>query len=385
MLRPAYLALLDSGELDGRVARAWTHLGACDLCARYCRVDRLRGVQGAVCRTGEKAVVASYGPHHGEEGPLRGWGGSGTVFFTWCNLRCVFCQNWDISQRGLGREVTPEGLAAVMLALQGAGCHNINLVSPSHVVAQVLAGVSIAARRGLHLPLVYNTGGYDSPEALALLDGVVDIYMPDMKYGDSQAARRYSHVRDYWEANRAAVKEMHRQVGDLALDGRGIAQRGLLVRHLVLPGGLAGTEQVLDFLAREVSRATYLNLMDQYRPCYRADRYPPLDRDLTAAEYRAAVAAARRARAPGRRCRRPVGVSRGARAHGQPPARSERRISQRARSLQSLNRKVTANPRSNRVPATAKEAVNSPVWLRRTSEARLRANPPSPQAVNSRP
>ena len=294
MFRPAYLALLEAGALDERVACAWQHLAACDLCARYCRVNRLKGIKGAVCRTGELAMVASYGPHHGEERPLRGWRGSGTVFFTWCNLRCVYCQNWDISQKGEGRPVTPEDLADIMLGLQAAGCHNINLVSPSHVVAQILAAVAIAARQGLRLPLVYNTGGYDSAEALALLDGVVDIYMPDMKYGDSAVAHRCSHVRDYWEVNLAAVKEMHRQVGDLVLDERGIAQRGLLVRHLVLPGHLAGTDTVLEFLAREISTATYLNLMDQYRPCYRADEYPPLDRRVTFAEYQAALAAARR-------------------------------------------------------------------------------------------
>ncbi len=295
MFRPAYLELLASGVLDERVDAAWTHLRSCDLCARYCRVNRLEGIEGAVCRTGEQAVVASYGPHHGEEAPLRGWRGSGTIFFAWCNLRCVFCQNWDISQQGAGRAVSPEELAGMMLDLQVMGCHNINLVSPSHVVAQILAAVAIAARRGLHLPLVYNTGGYDSLEALALLDGVVDIYMPDMKYADSAIAHRYSHVRDYWEVNKAAVTAMHRQVGDLVLDDQGIAQRGLLVRHLVLPGDLAGTERVVEFLAREISPETYLNLMDQYRPCYRAAEHPPLDRRLTAAEYRAACAAAHRA------------------------------------------------------------------------------------------
>jgi len=294
VFRPAYLALLESGALDERVARAWDRLASCDLCARYCRVNRLEGIRGAICRTGEQAVVASYGPHHGEERPLRGWRGSGTVFFSWCNLRCVYCQNWDISQQGEGRAATPEELADILLDLQAMGCHNINLVSPSHVVAQILAALAIASRRGLCLPLVYNTGGYDSPEALALLDGVVDIYMPDMKYGDSAVAHRYSHVRDYWEVNRAAVKEMHRQVGDLVLDERGIAQHGLLVRHLVLPGNLAGTDTVLEFLAREISPATYLNLMDQYHPCYRAADYPPLDRRLTAAEYRAALAVAQR-------------------------------------------------------------------------------------------
>jgi len=305
---PAYQGRLDPGELASRARTARLHLADCDLCARYCHVDRLAGIEGAVCRTGERASVASYGAHHGEEDCLRGWGGSGTIFFGWCNLRCVFCQNWDISQKGIGREVDSEELADMMLDLQERGCHNINLVSPSHVVAQIVAALSIAAARGLRLPLVYNTGGYDSVEALRLLDGIVDIYMPDMKYADSGLARKYSKVRDYVAANRLAVKEMHRQVGDLVVDERGIAQRGLLVRHLVLPGNIAGTEEVLTFLAAEVSRDTYVNLMDQYRPCYRADEYPEIDRPVSVAEYDAALAAATRhgitrldARAPRRR------------------------------------------------------------------------------------
>ena len=289
---PAYLALLDRGELDRRVARAWAHLEKCDLCARYCHVNRLQTIKGAVCRTGERAVVASYGPHHGEEDPLRGSHGSGTIFFSWCSLRCVFCLNWEIGQKGIGREAEPEVLAGMMLALQAEGCHNINLVTPSHVVAQILAAVAIAAHRGLRLPLVYNTGGYDSPEALALLDGVIDIYMPDMKYGDSETAHRYSKVRNYWEVNQAAVREMHRQVGALQIDAEGLARRGLLVRHLVLPGDLANTERVLAFLATEISRDTYLNLMDQYYPCYRAWDYPPLDRPITRDEYERAMAIA---------------------------------------------------------------------------------------------
>ena len=285
----AYLALLSGGELERRAREAFRRLKNCDLCARYCRVNRLAGIEGAVCRTGERAAVASYGPHHGEEKPLRGRRGSGTVFFSWCNLRCAFCQNWDISQRSTAREVEPRQIADMMLGLQEDGCHNINLVSPSHVVAQVIAAVLDAARRGLRLPLVYNTGGYDSAEALRLLDGIVDIYMPDMKYGDSVLARRYSKVRDYVAVNRAAVREMHRQVGDLAVDERGVARRGLLVRHLVMPAGIAGTEQVLAFLASEISRNTYLNLMDQYRPCYRADEYPEIARSVTAEEYRDAL------------------------------------------------------------------------------------------------
>lgn len=287
--RPAYLKLLGAGGLAARVETANRRLGDCDLCARYCRVNRRQTVEGAVCRTGERAVVASFGAHHGEEECLRGTRGSGTIFFTWCNLRCVFCQNWDISQKGAGREMSARALADIMLELQAEGCHNINLVSPSHVAAQVIAAVDDAARRGLRLPLVYNTGGYDSPEALALFDGIIDIYMPDMKYGSSEIARKYSKVRNYVEVNRVAVKEMHRQVGDLVLDERGVAQRGLLVRHLVLPGNLAGTDGVLRFLAEEVSPNSYLNLMDQYRPCYRAGEYPEIARPPTAAEYRAAL------------------------------------------------------------------------------------------------
>lgn len=291
--KPGYLRLLDSGELDRRVASAWRRMEDCDLCARYCHMNRLQTTKGAVCRTGERAVVHSYGPHHGEEDPLRGTRGSGTIFFSWCNLRCVYCQNWDISHKGMGHEVEPEDIARVMLNLQAQGCHNINFVSPSHVVAQIISAVAMAARQGLRLPLVYNTGGYDSPAALALLDGIIDIYMPDMKYGDSHIARRYSKVRDYVAVNRAAVKEMHRQVGDLMLDEHGIAQRGLLVRHLVLPKNLAGNEQVLIFLAREVSTNTYLNIMDQYHPCYRADENPPLDRPTSSAEFTAALALAK--------------------------------------------------------------------------------------------
>jgi len=291
---PAYLALLRRDELAARVESAYHHLEDCDLCARYCHVNRRQTREGAVCRTGERAVVNSFGPHHGEEDPLRGWNGSGTIFFSWCSLRCVFCQNWEISQKGLGREVEPEQLADMMLALQAQGCHNINLVTPSHVVAQIVAAVHIAAQKGLRVPLVYNSGGYDSREALALLDGIVDIYMPDMKYGDSAIARKYSKVRDYVEVNFAAVREMHRQVGDLQLDDQGIAQRGLLVRHLVLPGHLAGTDAVLAFLAQEISTNTYLNLMNQYYPCYRADENPPLDRPLTTQEYREALQIAER-------------------------------------------------------------------------------------------
>jgi len=291
---PGYVTLLKNGELARRVERAWKHLEDCDLCARYCHVNRLQSTKGAVCRTGERAVVNSVGAHHGEEDALRGTRGSGTIFFSWCNLRCVFCQNWEISQKGIGRETDPAEIATMMLALQREGCHNVNLVTPSHVVAQILAAVRIGAERGLRLPLVYNTGGYDSLEALALLDGVIDIYMPDMKYGDSETAHRYSHVRGYWEANQAAVKEMHRQVGDLVIGADGIARRGLLVRHLVLPGDLANTDKVLGFIAGEISRNTCVNIMRQYHPCYRAWDHPPLDRPITTEKYDRTLAAAAR-------------------------------------------------------------------------------------------
>jgi putative pyruvate formate lyase activating enzyme len=292
MLRPfepAYLSLLHCGELKRRVADAYARLEACDVCARECGANRRESAEGAGCHTGEQAIVSSYGPHFGEEDPLVGSGGSGTIFFSWCNLRCQFCQNSEISQLGHGREVEPEDLAQMMLSLQSQGCHNINLVSPSHVVPQILAGLLIAAGAGLRLPLVYNTGGYDSLKTLALLDGVVDIYMPDMKYADAEVARRCSKIGNYPAVNQAAIKEMHRQVGDLATDERGVARRGLLVRHLVLPAGLAGTAEIVRFLRNEVSPDTYINVMAQYRPCYRAHELPPLDRPLTNQEYAEAL------------------------------------------------------------------------------------------------
>jgi putative pyruvate formate lyase activating enzyme len=288
---PSYLKLLQGGRLAERVRMAHKHLRDCDLCGWECHIDR-RDRTGA-CKTGMNALVASYGAHHGEEDPLRGWGGSGTIFFAWCNLRCQFCQNYDISQLGHGRAVTPEQLATMMLALQEQGCHNINFVSPSHVVAQILAATLIAAQEGLRLPLVYNSGGYDSPAALALLDGVVEIYMPDIKYASEPTAKRLSKIADYPAINQNAVKEMHRQVGDLVLDDDGIAQRGLLVRHLVMPNDLAGTAEIARFLAEEVSTDTYINVMAQYRPCYKAEHYPELNRPPTRNELDAAHRAAR--------------------------------------------------------------------------------------------
>lgn len=284
---PAYLKL-PSTELRHRADMARIRMESCDLCARQCRVNRFEGELGT-CKTGLQAKVSSFGAHLGEEDPLRGWNGSGTIFFTRCNLKCQFCQNHDISQTDAGEEVIAGQLATMMLALQGSGCHNINLVSPSHVVPQILEALVLAANEGLHLPLVYNSGGYDSVETLRQLDGIVDIYMPDMKYASGTHAKKYSHVRNYPALNQEAVREMHRQVGDLLIDEHGLASRGLLVRHLVLPRNLAGTRQVVQFLAHEISRNTYLNLMDQYRPAYNAHRYPEINRRISSIEFNKAL------------------------------------------------------------------------------------------------
>lgn len=291
---PAYLPLLHTGELANRVRQAYQRLEACSVCAWGCGANRRLGELGR-CLTGENARVSGYGPHMGEENPLRGWRGSGTIFFSRCNLRCQYCQNHDISQADSGQLVEPEDLAAIMLELQEQGCHNINLVSPSHVVPQILAGVWVAAQAGLRLPLVYNSGGYDALATLALLDGVVDIYMPDMKYADAAIAERFSGIPNYPETNRLAVAEMHRQVGDLSINAQGLATRGLLVRHLVLPNGLAGTKEIVEFLAQHISPHTYLNLMDQYRPAYRAHHYPEMQRGLTRQEFAQALELARQA------------------------------------------------------------------------------------------
>jgi putative pyruvate formate lyase activating enzyme len=296
MSEPAagYLQLLEKGELERRANEAWSRLEACELCPHRCKANRLNGELG-FCKTAGQAIVASYGPHFGEEAPLVGRRGSGTVFFSRCNLSCVFCQNYDISHLGAGEAVTPEFLAFVFLALQEDGCHNINLVSPSHVVPFILKALVLAAGEGLTLPLVYNSGGYDALGTLRLLEGVVDIYMPDFKYWDAGVAKRLSGAADYPQVARAAIKEMHGQVGDLTISPGGIATRGLLVRHLVLPGGLAGTGRCMRFLAEEISRNTYVNVMAQYRPCGTASRHPPLDRRITPAEYAEAVDLAREA------------------------------------------------------------------------------------------
>lgn len=291
MAWPGYLGWT-SHELQERVERLFALASPCRLCPRSCGVRRAAGERG-FCRGGLLPWVASFGPHFGEERELVGHGGSGTIFFSGCNLRCLFCQNFTISQLGEGEEISIRELAQIMLQLQERGCHNVNLVTPTHQAPQIVAAVAAAREEGLKLPVVWNCGGYEAVEALRLLDGIVDIYMPDLKYGDSAAAARYSHAPGYFEAARAALKEMHRQVGDLVVEG-GIAVRGLLVRHLVLPGGIAGTEAALRFVRDELSPNTYVNLMAQYHPTHRAWDHPELARRLTAAEYEEALAIARR-------------------------------------------------------------------------------------------
>jgi putative pyruvate formate lyase activating enzyme len=260
----------------------------CHLCPRGCGTDRTSGEKG-FCGVLDKPMVSSWGPHFGEERPLVGSRGSGTIFFTGCNLGCVFCQNWTISHEMEGAEMTEEALSEVMLELQGRGCHNINLVTPTHQVPMILGALGHARGKGLRLPLVYNCGGYEALETIKLLDGAIDIYMPDIKYSEAGPAKKFSKAADYPERANAAVKEMHRQVGDLVMDDRGVAVKGLLVRHLVLPDGLAGTEGVVKFIAEEISKDTYVNIMDQYHPCYKAFQHPPLDRRITSSEYDEAI------------------------------------------------------------------------------------------------
>ena len=291
---PSYLELYRGGELARRVARALRSLADCTVCPRNCRVDRLHDEsRRAVCRTGRYAKVASCFPHRGEEGCLSGWKGSGTLFIASCNLRCVFCQNWELSWEGSGRPARPEVLAEMMLKLQDDGCHNINFVTPEHVVPQMLEGLYQAVERGLRLPIVYNTSAYDSLESMELLDGVVDIYMPDFKIWEPDNAKWLLKAADYPQVARRVIKAMHRQVGDLVIGEDGVARRGLLVRHLVMPNDMAGTRQILRFLAREVSPDTFVNIMDQYRPQHRAERYESINRPTNSAEYIQAVQIAR--------------------------------------------------------------------------------------------
>ena len=290
----SYLALHQNGALAERARRAMERLTHCDICPRACGVDRLAGELG-YCRAGALAKVASANVHMWEEPPISGWRGSGTIFFSHCTARCLFCQNYPISQLDTGREVSPSELAAMMRSLQGRGCHNINLVTPTHYVPQILQALAIAARDGLTVPIVYNTSGYESLETLALLDGVVDIYLPDSKYGDDDVARELSGFRDYVSANRAALIEMARQVGNgIAVDAEEIAERGMIVRHLVLPHGLSQTPAVLAWIAEALGRDTYVSLMSQYFPAHQALEHPLLSRRVSRDEYDEALAALER-------------------------------------------------------------------------------------------
>ncbi len=292
---PSYVRLERSGELGRRARELREIYASCHLCPRSCGVNRLKGEKG-VCRSEARVKVYAHHPHFGEERPLVGRGGSGTIFFSHCNLLCEFCQNWQINHRGDGFHESEERIARRMLDLQRRGCHNINLVTPTHLAPGIVEAVRLAAGMGLTLPLVYNCGGYEPLEVIRLLDGIVDIYLPDFKYTDGKMAAKYSHgAADYPEVAAAAIGEMHRQVGELVTDERGVALRGLIIRHLVLPDNIAGTDRFVDWVAKKLTRGTYVNIMAQYRPEHHAHRYPELSRRITTEEYRQAILWARQA------------------------------------------------------------------------------------------
>jgi len=289
---PVYLETYEMGELEERIEKLMDILNECKLCPRACGVNRNKGEKG-YCKSDRYLMVSSVHPHYGEEAVLVGTYGSGTIFLTNCNLGCIYCQNYDISHLGYGQRVTEEELAQSMLSLQKRGCHNINFVTPTPFTPQIVKALKIAIENGLHIPLVYNCGGYESKSTIELLDGIVDIYMPDIKYGDEESAKKYSNAPDYFAVCKEAVKEMHRQVGDLTVDERGIAVRGLLIRHLVLPNGLAGSAEVFKFIATELSKESYVNIMLQYRPMYKAYEYKELNREIKMSEYREALDSAK--------------------------------------------------------------------------------------------
>ncbi|MCG3121411.1 MAG: hypothetical protein ALAOOOJD_04489 [bacterium] len=292
MSQPAYIALHASGELAERARQLQAVLRDCTLCPRCCHANRMQGEIGK-CRSTAEIIISSAGPHFGEEPELVGLGGSGTIFFTNCNLWCLFCQNYEISHLKMGLAVSTAELAKQMLYLQSRGCHNINLVTPTHFVPQIVEALECAAERGLQIPLVYNCGGYESVETLRWLDGIIDIYMPDIKYSNDAHARRYSGVKNYWQHVRPAVQEMHRQVGNLKINRWGLAERGLLIRHLVLPNNLAGSETILHFIAEEISPDSYVNIMEQYHPAFKAPYLPELARRVSRVEYHRVIELAR--------------------------------------------------------------------------------------------
>jgi len=290
---PCYIELHEKGELTRRIDSLNEILAECSLCPRHCGINRIQGELG-YCRAGSKLMVSSVSPHFGEEAPLVGYRGSGTVFLTHCNLRCVFCQNDDISHGGRGEITSPSQMASYMMRLKELGCHNINFVTPTHYTPQIVASLPEAIGLGLDLPLVYNCSGYESLEVIKLLDGIIDIYMPDAKYAGEEPAKRFSNAPDYPHVLKAVLKEMHRQVGDLQMDQNGIAQKGLLIRHLVMPSDIAGTEDLMEFIAGEISQDSYVNIMQQYRPQHKSFDYPELRRRITYGEYLDAVKVARR-------------------------------------------------------------------------------------------
>ena len=290
---PSYIGLHERGELVRRILLLKEFLKECRLCPRECRVDRLNGEKG-VCQAGSEAMVSSTFPHFGEELPLVGYHGSGTIFLTHCNLRCIFCQNYDISHLGNGEPMTSSDMARVMIRLQEMGCHNINFVTPTHYTPQIVASLPEAIEKGLRLPIVYNCSGYESIGVIRLLEGVVDIYMPDAKYMDGEYSKRFSKAPDYPDVVKRVLKEMQRQVGDLTTDSKGMAERGLLIRHLVMPHGVTSSEALFRFIAEEISVHAYVNIMDQYRPEYQAHDYPEINRRITQKEYLEAIQWAKR-------------------------------------------------------------------------------------------
>ena len=290
---PSYLDLYEKGELSRRIQRLNEYLTECRLCPRECRVNRRTGNVG-YCKAGAELEISSAFPHFGEESPLVGHHGSGTIFLTHCNLRCVFCQNYDISHLGRGEEASPQDMARAMVRLQESGCHNINFVTPTHYVPQIVSSLPDAIKMGLGIPIVYNCSGYESLEVIELLDGIVDIYMPDAKFMDERFSKSFCSAPDYPKVLKEVLKEMHRQVGDLQVNSKGIAERGLLIRHLVMPQGVASSEAVLKFIAGEISVHTYVNVMDQYRPEYQASEHSEIDRRITHKEYLEAVQIAKR-------------------------------------------------------------------------------------------
>lgn len=286
-MHPIYLESYHNGNLSNVIERTFKLLESCVICPRRCKPNRLKGEKG-FCKTALLPKVFSYMPHHGEEPPISGVNGSGTIFFSNCNMHCLYCQNFEFSQLGRGRETEIEALADYMLQLQDMKCHNINLVTPTHVLPQILKALYIAVPKGLKIPICYNTSGYELPEIIKLLDGIIDIYLPDMRYGDNTAAIEYSSAPDYCLNNQESIKEMQRQVGIAKFDKEGIIKRGLIIRHLVLPERISGTEKIMKFIAEEISKETYISLMSQYFPCHKAQKIEPISRRITLSEYQEA-------------------------------------------------------------------------------------------------